>query len=76
MTYIYTVGQVIRNYFAATGGLITFFAPINEAFDRIPEEVERRLLRDRIWLEQVSKKRYNIFFVLHCLKISYEIFIN
>lgn len=53
MTYMYTVGNVVRSYFAATGGLITFFAPINEAFDRIPEEVERRVLRDRIWLEQV-----------------------
>lgn len=53
MTYINTIGQVVRAYFSATGGLVTFFAPINEAFDRIPEEVERRLLRDRIWLEQV-----------------------
>lgn len=26
---------------------------MNEAFERIPEEVERRLLRDRIWLEYV-----------------------
>lgn len=45
----------MRNYFSATGGLVTFFAPWNEAFDRIPEQIERRLLRDRIWLEQILK---------------------
>ncbi|KFD57936.1 hypothetical protein M514_01169 [Trichuris suis] len=55
MTYIYTIGNTIRSYFSAHGGLVTFFAPINEAFDRIPEPVERRLLRDRIWLEQILK---------------------
>uniref|UniRef100_A0A5S6QA86 FAS1 domain-containing protein n=1 Tax=Trichuris muris TaxID=70415 RepID=A0A5S6QA86_TRIMR len=55
MTYIYTIGSTIRSYFSAHGGLVTFFAPINEAFDRIPEPVERRLLRDRIWLEQILK---------------------
>ena len=48
-------GQIVRNYFSATGGLVTFFAPWNEAFDRIPEQIERRLLRDRIWLEQILK---------------------
>lgn len=53
MRYINTIGQIVRNYFAATGGLVTFFAPWNEAFERIPEPIERRLLRDRIWLEQV-----------------------
>ena len=40
---------------SATGGLVTFFAPWNEAFERIPEAIERRLLRDRIWLEQILK---------------------
>ncbi|VDM64684.1 unnamed protein product [Angiostrongylus costaricensis] len=54
MRYINTIGQIVRNYFSATGGLVTFFAPYNEAFERIPEQIERRLLRDRIWLEQVS----------------------
>uniref|UniRef100_A0A1I7RY89 Fasciclin-1 n=1 Tax=Bursaphelenchus xylophilus TaxID=6326 RepID=A0A1I7RY89_BURXY len=55
MRYINTIGQLVRNYFSATGGLVTFFAPWNEAFERIPEAIERRLLRDRIWLEQVLK---------------------
>ncbi|VDO20446.1 hypothetical protein V3C99_003209 [Haemonchus contortus] len=55
MRYINTIGQIVRNYFSATGGLVTFFAPVNEAFERIPEQIERRLLRDRIWLEQVLK---------------------
>ncbi|CAD5206802.1 unnamed protein product [Bursaphelenchus okinawaensis] len=55
MRYINTIGQIVRNYFSATGGLVTFFAPWNEAFERIPEAIERRLLRDRIWLEQVLK---------------------
>lgn len=54
MRYINTIGQIVRNYFSATGGLVTFFAPLNEAFERIPEPIERRLLRDRIWLEQVK----------------------
>lgn len=54
MRYINTIGQIVRNYFSATGGLVTFFAPWNEAFERIPENIERRLLRDRIWLEQVK----------------------
>ena len=54
MRYINTIGQIVRNYFSATGGLVTFFAPWNEAFERIPEPIERRLLRDRIWLEQVG----------------------
>jgi len=53
MNYINRIGEIVRAYFAATGGMVTFFAPINEAFDRIPESVVRRLLRDRIWLEQV-----------------------
>ena len=55
MRYINTIGQIVRNYFSATGGLVTFFAPWNEAFERIPEAIERRLLRDRIWLEQIIK---------------------
>jgi hypothetical protein len=55
MRYINTIGQIVRNYFSASGGLVTFFAPWNEAFERIPEAVERRLLRDRIWLEQILK---------------------
>ncbi|VDM75348.1 unnamed protein product [Strongylus vulgaris] len=55
MRYINTIGQIVRNYFSATGGLVTFFAPYDEAFERIPEQIERRLLRDRIWLEQVLK---------------------
>uniref|UniRef100_A0A0N5BW28 Fasciclin-1 n=1 Tax=Strongyloides papillosus TaxID=174720 RepID=A0A0N5BW28_STREA len=55
MRYINTIGMIIRNYFSASGGLVTFFAPYNEAFERIPESIERRLLRDRIWLEQVLK---------------------
>lgn len=55
MRYINTIGQIVRNYFSATGGLVTFFAPWNEAFERIPEAIERRLLRDRIWLEQILK---------------------
>ncbi|KAI1717966.1 fasciclin domain-containing protein [Ditylenchus destructor] len=55
MRYINTIGQIVRAYFSATGGLVTFFAPWNEAFERIPEPIERRLLRDRIWLEQVLK---------------------
>ncbi|KAK5977235.1 Fasciclin-1, partial [Trichostrongylus colubriformis] len=55
MRYINTIGQIVRNYFSATGGLVTFFAPVNEAFERIPEQIERRLLRDRVWLEQVLK---------------------
>lgn len=55
MRYINTIGQIVRNYFSATGGLVTFFAPYNEAFERIPENIERRLLRDRIWLEQILK---------------------
>ncbi|KAI6178177.1 hypothetical protein M3Y98_00472500 [Aphelenchoides besseyi] len=55
MRYINTIGQIVRNYFSASGGLVTFFAPWNEAFERIPEAIERRLLRDRIWLEQVLK---------------------
>ncbi|CAK5054579.1 unnamed protein product [Meloidogyne enterolobii] len=50
-----TIDQIVRNYMSATGGLVTFFAPWNEAFERIPEPIERRLLRDRIWLEQVLK---------------------
>lgn len=53
MRYMNTIGQIVRNYLSATGGLVTFFAPYNEAFERIPENIERRLLRDRIWLEQV-----------------------
>lgn len=52
--YISMIGQIVRNYFSATGGMVTFFAPYNEAFERIPEYIERRLLRDRIWLEKVS----------------------
>nr|CAD2149783.1 unnamed protein product [Meloidogyne enterolobii] len=55
MRYMATIGQIVRNYMSATGGLVTFFAPWNEAFERIPEPIERRLLRDRIWLEQVLK---------------------
>ncbi|GMT28844.1 hypothetical protein PFISCL1PPCAC_20141 [Pristionchus fissidentatus] len=55
MRYINTIGQIVRNYFSATGGLVTFFAPWDEGFDRIPEQIERRLLRDRIWLEQILK---------------------
>uniref|UniRef100_A0A914I833 FAS1 domain-containing protein n=1 Tax=Globodera rostochiensis TaxID=31243 RepID=A0A914I833_GLORO len=55
MRYMNTIGQIVRNYFSATGGLVTFFAPWNEAFERIPEPIERRLLRDRIWLEQILK---------------------
>jgi len=55
MRYINTIGQIVRAYFSATGGLVTFFAPWNEAFERIPEPIERRLLRDRIWLEQILK---------------------
>ncbi|VDN51771.1 unnamed protein product [Dracunculus medinensis] len=55
MRYINNIGQIVRNYFSATGGLVTFFAPYNEAFERIPEYIERRLLRDRIWLEQILK---------------------
>ncbi|ETN76694.1 fasciclin domain protein [Necator americanus] len=55
MRYINTIGQIVRNYFSATGGLVTFFAPYDEAFERIPEQIERRLLRDRVWLEQVLK---------------------
>ncbi|CAG9538217.1 unnamed protein product [Cercopithifilaria johnstoni] len=53
--YISMIGQIVRNYFSATGGMVTFFAPYNEAFERIPEYIERRLLRDRIWLEKVLK---------------------
>uniref|UniRef100_A0A0N5ADG7 Fasciclin-1 n=1 Tax=Syphacia muris TaxID=451379 RepID=A0A0N5ADG7_9BILA len=55
MRYIDTIGQAVRSYFSATGGLVTFFAPYNEAFERIPEPIERRILRDRIWLEQIIK---------------------
>ncbi|KRY75517.1 DnaJ -like protein subfamily C member 10 [Trichinella pseudospiralis] len=55
ITYIRTIGSAVQTFFTATGGLVTFFAPINEAFDRIPEAVERRLLRDRVWLEQILK---------------------
>lgn len=62
MGYLLNIGNVVRSYLAATGGLVTFFAPINEAFDRIPEEVERRMLRDRIWLERVYTFIYLIFF--------------
>ncbi|CAK5121920.1 unnamed protein product [Meloidogyne enterolobii] len=51
----YRCTTLMRNYMSATGGLVTFFAPWNEAFERIPEPIERRLLRDRIWLEQVLK---------------------
>ncbi|OZC07064.1 hypothetical protein X798_05924 [Onchocerca flexuosa] len=53
--YISMIGQIVRNYFSATGGMVTFFAPYNEAFERIPEYIERRLLRDRIWLEKILK---------------------
>lgn len=53
--YINTVGALIRSYLSAQAGTITFFAPMAEAFDRIPDEIEKRLLRDRIWLEQVHK---------------------
>ncbi|KRX79127.1 DnaJ -like protein subfamily C member 10 [Trichinella sp. T6] len=55
ITYIRTIGSAVQTFLTATGGLVTFFAPINEAFDRIPEAVERRLLRDRVWLEQILK---------------------
>lgn len=55
MRYIDTIGQTVRTYFSATGGLVTFFAPYDEAFERIPENIERRILRDRIWLEQVEQ---------------------
>ncbi|VDK33509.1 unnamed protein product [Gongylonema pulchrum] len=55
MRYINMIGQIVRNYFSATGGMVTFFAPYNEAFERIPEYIERRILRDRIWLEQILK---------------------
>ncbi|KAF7639119.1 hypothetical protein Mgra_00001353 [Meloidogyne graminicola] len=55
MRFMATIGQIVRNYMSATGGLVTFFAPWNEAFERIPEPIERRLLRDRIWLEQILK---------------------
>ncbi|VDM43514.1 unnamed protein product, partial [Toxocara canis] len=55
MRYMNTIGQIVRNYLSASGGLVTFFAPYNEAFERIPEYIERRLLRDRIWLEQTLK---------------------
>ncbi|MFH4976126.1 hypothetical protein AB6A40_002835 [Gnathostoma spinigerum] len=55
MRYLSVIGQIVRNYFSATGGLVTFFAPYNEAFERIPEYIERRLLRDRIWLEEILK---------------------
>uniref|UniRef100_A0A915KZ96 FAS1 domain-containing protein n=1 Tax=Romanomermis culicivorax TaxID=13658 RepID=A0A915KZ96_ROMCU len=54
-SYLYHIGQVVRTYLSTTGGMITFFAPINEAFDRIPEHVKRRLIEDRIWLERVLK---------------------
>uniref|UniRef100_A0A0M3J5S7 Fasciclin-1 (inferred by orthology to a D. melanogaster protein) n=1 Tax=Anisakis simplex TaxID=6269 RepID=A0A0M3J5S7_ANISI len=55
MRYMNTIGQLVRGYLSASGGLVTFFAPYNEAFERIPENIERRLLRNRIWLEQVLK---------------------
>ncbi|VDP11825.1 unnamed protein product [Soboliphyme baturini] len=55
MIYLNTIGHMVTSQLAATGGMVTFFAPINEAFDRIPEDVERRLLRNRIWLEQILK---------------------
>ena len=54
MNYVNRVGEIIRSFLAANGGMVTFFAPINEAFDRIPESVVRRMLRDRVWLEQVA----------------------
>ncbi|KAM3721786.1 Fasciclin-1 [Dirofilaria immitis] len=53
--YMSMIGQIVRNYFSATRGMVTFFAPYNEAFERIPEYIERRLLRDRIWLEKILK---------------------
>ncbi|KAK0426866.1 hypothetical protein QR680_009942 [Steinernema hermaphroditum] len=55
MRYMNMIGQIVRTYLQATGGLVTFFAPYNEAFERIPEYIERRLLRDRIMLEEVLK---------------------
>ncbi|CAJ0961491.1 unnamed protein product, partial [Mesorhabditis belari] len=55
MRYMNTIGQIVRNYLSATGGLVTFFAPYDYAFEMIPEQIERRMLRDRIWLEQVLK---------------------
>lgn len=45
--------MIVKTQLAAQSGLVTFFAPLEEAFDRIPQEVERRLLRDRIWLAQI-----------------------
>ena len=51
--------MLVRSYLAATGGQMTFFAPMNTAFDRIPEQVERRLLRDKLWLEQVKCEAMN-----------------
>ncbi|VDK82185.1 unnamed protein product [Litomosoides sigmodontis] len=53
--YINIIGQMIRSYLSATGGMVTFFAPYNEAFEQIPEYIERRLLRERIWLEKILK---------------------
>lgn len=64
MRYMNTIGQIVRNYLSASGGLVTFFAPYNEAFERIPEYIERRLLRDRIWLEQVNTTKCTICFIL------------
>ncbi len=59
MMYVNTIGQIVRHYFSAHGGLVTFFAPVDEAFERIPEAVEKRLLRDRLWLEMVTKIHSN-----------------
>lgn len=72
--YISMVGQIVRSYFSATGGMVTFFAPYNEAFERIPEYIERRLLRDRIWLEKVSLQALDIFSIFQICIILREVY--
>ncbi|TKR62083.1 hypothetical protein L596_026090 [Steinernema carpocapsae] len=52
MRYINAMGLMLRTYLQPRGAMITFFAPMNEAFERIPEHVERRLLRDPTFREE------------------------
>ncbi|KAK0426877.1 hypothetical protein QR680_009945 [Steinernema hermaphroditum] len=55
MRYINSIGGILRSYLQPMGGTNTFFAPLNEAFERIPEHIERRLLQDKTFLEEVLR---------------------
>ncbi|VDN03728.1 unnamed protein product, partial [Thelazia callipaeda] len=74
--YINNIGQTVRSYISATGTMVTFFAPYNEAFERIPEYIERRLLRDRTWLERILRLHIVVNKELTSNEITNETVVN